>query len=179
MSFKNEYHMSRRRYIHWTTPVFYRDIAFWVFSGIFVFALAALMYFNQVGAPGRWKTLAMFMMVLSVYRVVFYKVLATDKHYRLLRQQKFNDKDWTVEIIVDDKGVKYKTNGRNASYVKWADIVSFQEAKSFFDLNDSLTQQARLDKECFTKGDADSFREYMLKEHPEIPYGPVDPKINK
>ncbi len=43
------------------------------------------------------------------------------------------------------------------------------EAKSYFDLavdNDFV----RLDKAGFTKGTPEEFKEWMLKEHPEIPY---------
>ena len=36
-----------------------------------------------------------------------------------------------------------------------------------------------LDKESFTKGDSESFKQWMLEQHPEIEYGPIDPAFDK
>ena len=36
-----------------------------------------------------------------------------------------------------------------------------------------------LDKDSFTEGDSSSFKQWMLEQHPEIEYGPIDPAFDK
>lgn len=36
-----------------------------------------------------------------------------------------------------------------------------------------------LDKKSFTKGDSETFKQWMLEQHPEIEYGPIDPAFDK
>ncbi len=179
MVFKNEYRMTRKRYVKWATPVFWKLPVFYILMVLLVFGIFCWWYFAKHNVEQRWETLAAFIVLITLYRGFLYRPLAADKQFRITRQKKYNDEDWDVAIIVNDKGIKYKTNNRVESYVKWDDIVAFKEATSFYDLVDTLGQQARLDKECFTEGDAESFKLYMETQHPDIPYSVVEPKGNR
>jgi len=180
MRFVNEYEMTRERFVKWSTSKLSRQPIFYVLMGMLAISIFAWIYFAQHDAPQRWETLAAFIALISLYRGVFYGPMAASKSYKLTIEHTYHNEPWMCKIEVAEGGIRVSANGKMHSYIKWERVSSFQEAKSFFDIKvDGDTNQARLDKESFTLGDAESFKEWMLKEHPEVPYREVDPAWNK
>ncbi len=178
--FVNEYVMDRRRYDKWATPKFWKLPIFYVWCFIFVFGVFGWIYFQRVGASARWQSIGAFLTFVAVYRGVFFRWMHADKTFRLTRVNYFNGKNWTCKTIVGEKNISLYINGKANNKVEWKDILSFEEAKTFFKLaTDEYNEGVMLDKSCFTEGDADSFKQWMLDNHPEIKYGPVAPPFNK
>ena len=178
--FVNEYVMDRRRYDKWATPKFWKLPVFYVWCFIFVAGVFGWIYFERVNAPVRWQTIGAFLTFVAVYRGVFFRWMHADKTFRLTRANYFNGKNWTCKTIVGEKNISLYINGKANNKVEWKDILRFEEAKTFFKLaTDEYNEGVMLDKACFTEGDADSFRQWMLDNHPEIKYGPVAPPFNK
>ena len=89
------------------------------------------------------------------------------KQFKMMRLQK-GKKFWNCKVIVGNT-IRLFEDGEFSNEVFFKQIKKFVEAKSYFDLavdNDFV----RLDKAGFTKGTPEEFKEWMLKEHPEIPY---------
>jgi hypothetical protein len=182
MQFGNEYEMTRKRYDMWSVPICYYTPVFWIYVVIFAVSTFALIYFKQHGVAMKWETLAAFMMFIAVYRGIAFKWMATDKQYRLTKMQVFKDKAWKCKIEVNDGGVKVMANGKTMTHLKWTQVNEFQEGKTFYDLTCTTSlgeDKARLDKNSFTKGDAESFKKYMLEQHADIPYRKVDKKWDR
>lgn len=178
--FINEYIMDRKRYDKWATPKFWKLPIFYVWCLIFIAGVFGWVYFERVNAPTRWQSIGAFLTFVAVYRGVFFRWMHADKTFRLTRANYFNGKDWTCKTIVSDKRISLYVNGKANNKVEWKDILRFEEAKSFFKLaTDEYNEGVMLDKSCFTEGDSDSFRQWMLDNHPEIKYGPVAPPFNK
>ena len=177
--FINEYEMTRGRFVKWSTPVFYKLPIFYIWCVVFVFSGIAWYYFAQHNVAVRWETLAAFMMLISFYRGFAFRFMATDKQYRLTKENMYKDVPWMCKVEVNDGGVRVSANGKIQAYVKWDRIEAFAEAKTFLDLKVKEGDQARLDKECFTKGDVESFKAWMAEKHPEIPFKEVEPRYNK
>lgn len=180
MRFVNEYEMTRERFVKWSTANLLKQPIFYVFAAMFAVSIFAWVYFAQHGAAQRWETLAAFMALISLYRGVLYGPMAASKSYKLTMEHTYKNEPWMCKVEVSDGGIRVSANGKMHAYVKWERVSSFMEAKSWFDIKvDGDSNQARLAKEAFTLGDAESFKEWMLKEHPEIPYKEVDPAWNK
>ena len=178
--FVNEYVMDRRRYDKWATPKFWKLPIFYVYCVIFAAGVFGWIYFENVNASARWQSIGAFLTFVAVYRGVFFRWMHADKTFRLTRANYFNGKNWTCKTIVGEKNISLYINGKANNKVEWKDILRFEEAKTFFKLaTDEYNEGVMLDKACFTEGDADSFRQWMLDNHPEIKYGPVAPPFNK
>lgn len=178
--FVNEYVMDRRRYDKWATPKFWKLPVFYVWCLIFVAGVFGWIYFESVNASARWQSIGAFLTFVAVYRGVFFRWMHADKTFRLTRANYFNGKNWTCKTIVGEKNISLYINGKANNKVEWKDILRFEEAKTFFKLaTDEYNEGVMLDKACFTEGDADSFRQWMLDNHPEIKYSPVAPPFNK
>lgn len=177
--FVNEYEMTRKRFIQWSTPIFYKLPIFYIYCAIIVFSVFAWWYFATNNVAVRWQTLAAFMVLISLYRGVAFRYMATDKQYRLTKENMYKNVAWMCKVEVNDGGIRVSANGKLQAYVKWERICAFEEANTFFDLKVREGDQARLDKAGFTKGDAESFKKYMLENHSEIPYGETDPRWNR
>jgi len=173
MHFINEYEMTRGRYNKWAVPKFWCLPVFYVYLAIFILSVGSWVYFNQHDVAQKWRTLCAFMCLISVYRGVAFKYMATDKQYRLTKMQVFKDKPWMCKIDVTEGGIKVGANKNKPSHIKWERVEKFVEGKSYFDFKVTTSlgsDQARLDKNCFTLGDAESFKQFVLEQHPEIPY---------
>lgn len=180
MRFVNEYEMTRERFVKWSTANIWRQPVFYILMGMFCLAIYAWIYFANHNATQRWETLAAFIALIALYRGVFYGPMAASKAYKLTMEHTYKNEPWMCKIEVADGGIRVSANGKMHSYIKWERVSSFQEAKSFFDIKvDGDSNQARLAKECFTEGDAESFKAYMLEQHSDIPYKEVDPAWNK
>ncbi len=177
--FVNEYEMTRKRFLLWSTPVCYRLPVFYIYCAIFLFSGFAWYYFDHNGAAIRWQTLAAFMMIFSFYRGVAFRYMAVDKQYRLTKLNMYKDVPWMCKVEVNDGGIRVSANGKLQAYVKWERIEAFEEADSFLDLKVKEGDQARLDKACFTKGSEEEFKAYMAEKHPDIPYRTVKPAWNR
>ena len=177
--FVNEYELTRKRFHDWSVPIFYQLPIFWIYACIFSFSGLAWIYFVQHGAPLRWQTLCAFMMLFSFYRGVAYRPMAADKYYRLTKEQIYHGEPWMCKVEVNDGGIRVSANGKLQAYVKWERIEAFIEAKSFLDLKVKEGDQARLDKNSFTKGDVESFKKYMAEKHPDIPYKEMQARYNR
>lgn len=71
-------------------------------------------------------------------------------------------------------------NGKINNKVAWSDIEKFEEARSYYKLAVADSNEGViLDKECFTKGDADSFKQWMRDSHPEVVYGSIESAFDK
>ena len=107
------------------------------------------------------------LMLISVYRSVLFRPMLAGKQFKLMRVQK-GKKFWNCKVVVGNT-IRLYEDGEFSNEVFFKQVKKFVEAKSYFDLavdNDFV----RLDKAGFTKGTPEEFKEWMLKEHPEIPY---------
>jgi len=103
-----------------------------------------------------------------------------DKTFRVMRTQYFNDKDWTCKVMIREKDISLYINNKINNHVNWEDLTKFEEAKTYYKLTSKdQIEGVMLDKESFTKGDSESFKQWMLEQHPEIEYGPIDPAFDK
>ena len=103
-----------------------------------------------------------------------------DKTFRVTRQRYFNGKDWSCKVIVGEKNISLYINGKINNKVEWSEIKKFEEAKSYYKLSaNEGNEGVMLDKSCFTEGDAESFKRWMLDKHPEIPHAPIAPPFDK
>lgn len=177
--FVNEYEMTRKRFLLWSVPKFYRIAYFYIWGAVFVFSAVAWFYFAHHDVAVRWETLAAFMCLISFYRGVAFRYMAVDKQYRLTKENMYKDVPWMCKVEVNDGGIRVSANGKLQAYVKWDRIEAFNEAESFYDLKVKDGDQARLDKESFTKGDAEGLKKYMKEKHPDIPWGIVPPAYNR
>ena len=73
--FENEYKMDIRRYQRWTTPIFYKVLSFWPWLFIFLLSTVGAIIFYKNDLPMRWKSLALMLMLISVYRSVLFRFL--------------------------------------------------------------------------------------------------------
>lgn len=178
--FVNEYVMDRRRYDKWATPKFWKLPIFYVYCVIFIAGVFGWIYFQKVDAPMRWQTIGAFLTFVAVYRGVFFQWMHADKTFRVTRETYFDGKNWTCKVIVGDKNISLYINGKANNKVDWAQIRKFEDAKTYFKLTaEEGNEGVMLDKTSFTEGDADSFRQWMLDNHPEIEYGPISPAFDK
>lgn len=177
--FVNEYEMTRKRFVSWSTPVISKLPITYIWAVIVVISAFAWWYFAHKGIEMRWQTLAAFMVLIGLYRGFAFRYMATDKQYRLTKENMYKDVPWMCKVEVNDGGIRVSANGKLQAYVKWDRIEAFEEAKSFLDLKVKEGDQARLDKESFTKGDVESFKKYMADKHPDIPFREVSPRWNK
>ena len=178
--FINEYIINRRRYDKWATPKFWKLPIFYVYCVIFVAGAFGWIYFQKADAPMRWQTVGAFLTFVAVYRGVFFKWMHADKTFRLTRETYFGGKNWTCKVIVGEKNISLYINGKVNNKVEWEQIRKFEDAKTYFKLTaQEGNEGVMLDKSCFTEGDADSFRQWMLDNHPDIEYGPIAPAFDK
>ena len=177
--FVNEYEMTRKRFVSWSTPNIFKLPITYIWTAVLLFSAFAWWYFANKDTAIRWQTLGAFMVVISVYRGYLFRFMATDKQYRLTKENMYKDVAWMCKVEVSDGGIRVSANGKLQAYVKWERIDAFEEAVTFFDLSVRDGDQARLDKACFTKGDEESFRQYMKEKHPDIPYREKDPRWSK
>lgn len=178
--FVNEYVMTRKRYDKWAVPIFWKVPMFYVYCVIFVAGAAGWIYFHAVGAELRWQSVGAFLTFVAVYRGVFFRWMHADKTFRLTRTQYFDGKDWTCKVIIGEKNISLYINGKINNKVEWDDIVKFEEAKSYYRLTtDGQNEGVMIDKECFTEGDSEHFKQWMKETHPNIEYGRVDAYLDK
>ena len=177
--FVNEYEMTRKRFLLWSVPKFYKLPIFYIWAAVFVFSAVAWAYFANHDVEVRWETLAAFMCLISLYRGVAFRYMAVDKQYRLTKENMYKDVAWMCKVEVNDGGIRVSANGKLQAYVKWDRIEAFNEAESFLDLKVKEGDQARLDKNGFTKGTVEEFKKYMAEKHPEIPAGVVPAPYNR
>ena len=171
--FINEYTMDRKRYDKWATPKFWRLRTFYLYLVLFAAGVFGWIYFDKVNVSARWQTIGAFLIFVAVYRGVFF-------HWIQARQKYFNEKYCLCKFIVRDKDISLHINGKLNNRVEWSDIKKLEEAKTYFKLTSpDGVEGVMLDKECFTEGNADSFKEWMLNVHPEIEQVPIAPAFNK
>ena len=97
--FENEYKMDIRRYQRWTTPIFYKVLSFWPWLAIFLLATVGAIIFYKNDLPMRWKSLALMLMLISVYRSVLFRPMLAGKQFKLMRVQK-GKKSWDCKVVV-------------------------------------------------------------------------------
>ena len=103
-----------------------------------------------------------------------------DKTFRVTRAQYFNGKDWTCKVMIREKDIALFINNKINNHVNWEDLTRFEEAKTYYKLTSKdQIEGVMLDKDSFTEGDSSSFKQWMLEQHPEIKYGPIDPAFDK
>lgn len=165
--FENQYTMDIKRYRRWTAPVFYKVKSFWPWMVILAIGLVGAIFFRNEDTKFNWESLGYMLVLISVYRAVFFRYMLAGKQFKMMRVQN-GVKEWQCKVCVGNT-IRLFTNGEMNNEVFWKQVEKFVEAKSYFDLkvdNDFV----RLDKNCFTKGDADSFKAWMQAEHGDIPY---------
>ena len=100
-----------------------------------------------------------------------------DCYHTMLEMARRVKEQWDCKVVVGNT-IRLFTNGEPNNEVFWKQVTKCVEAKSYFDLsvdNDFV----RLDKNGFTKGDADSFKAWVQAEHPEIPWEKELPEFDK
>ena len=177
--FVNEYEMTRKRFLQWSTPNLFKLPITYIWMVVVLLSAFAWWYFAKMGVEMRWQTLAAFMVLIALYRGFFFRYMAVDKQYRLTKMNMYKDVAWMCKVEVTEGGIRVSANGKLQAYVKWDRIESFNEANSFYDLKVKEGDQARLDKNSFTKGDAEGLKQFMKEKHPEIPWDVVPPAYNK
>ena len=178
--FVNEYVMNRKRYDKWATPKFWKLRSFYLYLAIFAAGVFGWFYFDWAGASPRWRTIGVFLVFVALYRGVFFRWMHADKTFRLTRQKYFNEKDWSCKVIVREQDISLHINGKLNNRVEWTDIQKLEEAKTYFKLTSSDgVEGVMLDKSCFTKGDADSFKEWLKDTHPEVEQTSSAPAFDK
>lgn len=177
--FVNEYEMTRKRFVSWSTPNIFKLPITYIWAAVMLLSAYAWWYFTKEGIEMRWQTLAAFMVLIAIYRGFAYRFMATDKQYRLTKKNMYPDTPWMCKVEINDGGIRVSANGKIQAYVKWDRIAAFEEAETYYDLKVKEGDQARLDKEGFTKGDCESFKKWMAENHPDLPLGPADPRWSK
>lgn len=178
--FINEYVMNRRRYDKWATPKFWKLPIFYVYCVIFAAGVFGWIYFDKVNAPARWQTVGAFLTFVAVYRGVLFNWMHADKTFRVTRVNYFNGQDWTCKVIIGEKNISLYINGKINNKVEWSEIRKLEEAKSYFKLSAKEGNEGvMIDKACFTEGDEQSFKKWMLEKHPEIEHAPIAPPFDK
>ena len=141
---------------------------------------ALQIYFHHVGASLRWQSVGATLSFIALYRGVFFKWMHADKTFRVTRTQYFNGKDWTCKVMIREKDIALFINNKINNHVNWEDLTKFEEAKTYYKLTSKdQIEGVMLDKDSFTEGDSSSFKQWMLEQHPEIKYGPIDPAFDK
>ena len=174
--FENQYVMDLKRYRRWTAPTFYKVKSFWGWVVVFIIGLVGALFFHNEDTRLNWESLGYMLMLVSVYRGVFFRYMLAGKQFKMMRVQ-FGLKQRNCKDIVGNT-IRVYTDDNLSNEVFWKQVAKFVEAKSYFDLsvdNDFV----RLDKNCFTKGTAEEFKAWMLAEHPEIPYAEELPEFDK
>lgn len=178
--FVNEYVMTRKRYDKWATPKFWKLPIFYLYLAIFIAGVFGWIYFDRVDAPARWQTIGAFLTFVAVYRGVFFQWMHADKTFRLTRQQYFGGKDWACKVILGEKNISLYINGKLNNKVEWSEIKKLEEAKTYIKLAaDVGNEGVMLDKDSFTEGDSESFKQWMHETHPQIEQGPIAPAFDK
>lgn len=180
--FENEYTMDSKRYCKWMVPICYKLPIFYVWLGVFIVSTIGLIYFktHEMVNANRWITVAVFLMFISFYRAIPRRWMVANKQYRLMKQKYFNDKDWQCKNVITNRYIELYLNGKQNNTVGWDEIKEFREAKTYFNLSTGNGREGvMLDKECFTKGNVVDFKEYMKREHSDIPYKQEEPAYNK
>lgn len=168
--FTNEYIMDRKRFLKWAVPKLYTLPIFYIYMVIFIVSIAGWYYFEQIDAPVRWKTMVSFLSFIALYRGVFFKKMAAAKQFQILKQEKYNGKNWKCKIVVENNGIRYYINSTLRKRTPWGDITKLSNTKSYLELQvNGYPDGIRLDKDCFTRGDSEAFISWMQKNHPEIP----------
>jgi len=174
--FENQYIMDIKRYRRWTAPVFYKVKSFWFWVLIFIIGMIGAIFFRNEETKLNWESLGYMLVLISVYRGVFFRYMLAGKQFKMMRVQ-YGMKEWECKLIVGNT-IRLYINGNFNNEIFWKQVEKVVEANEYFDLcvdNDF----ARLDKNCFTKGDADSFREFIKTEHSDIPYEKEKPEFDR
>ena len=141
--FENEYKMDIRRYQRWTTPIFYKVLSFWPWLFIFLLSTVGAIIFYKNDLPMRWKSLALMLMLISVYRSVLFRPMLAGKQFKLMRSQK-GKKFWNCKVVVGNT-IRLYEDGEFSNEVFFKQVKKCVEAKSYFDLAVSLYLKEELE----------------------------------
>lgn len=174
--FENEYVMDIKRYQRWTAPIVYKAKGFWFWMFIAALGTFGTIYFNIHDVEMRWQSLAMILVLIGVYRGIFFRWMLAGKQFKLMRAHS-GMKKWDSKIIVGNT-IRIFINGEPNNEIFWKQVELFVEAKSYFDLKVD-NDFTRLDKACFTKGTPEQFKAWMFTEHSDIPYSREKPEFDR
>lgn len=178
--FENEYIMDAKRFSKWTVPKFWCLPIFYIDLFIVVAGIVGLWYFSNIVASNRWRTLSIFLIFIGIYRGFLFRWMISNKQYRVMKDKYFDNKPWKVTIYVNKNSVEQSLNGKFNSKTEWEKFKYLVEAKSFFTLKlEDGDKGMKLDKDSFTKGDAESFKDYVLSEQKHIIYQKEAPMFDK
>lgn len=174
--FQNEYRMDLKRYQRWTCPIATKAKGFWIWLAVTVLALPTALWLYAVDARQGFKNTALLLTVAGVYRAFLFRPMYANKQFRLLSRQ-LGKQSWMTRVVIDDT-LRLYVDGELNNEVEWSQVKALAEAKSYFDLEVG-DDYLRLDKACFTEGDAESFRAFMTERHPEIPHQEEKAEFNR
>ena len=180
--FVNEYEMTHKRYIKWMTAKFYKLPIFYIYVFVFILSAIAFWYFGKLKFDGfgRWQTLCVCLMFVSVYRGIFFRYLHASKSYRIKKSEAFGKNKWMCKVVIDLNHIEVFTNDEFKYRVHFDDVVSIVEAKSYATLKTrDETNSVRIDKESFTKGDYESFVKFIRGNKPNIKFEKENPSFDK
>lgn len=167
--FRNEYEMTLSRYRKWLCPPVYKVKGFWFWTVMTVISCGVLVYARKNGLPIRIQSLSALILLCSVYRGFFFRAMYVDKQFRVMCMDygKTETHSWKNTIEVDENGIRTFMDGAPMANVTWDRVQNLTLAEEYVDLE---VDQAfiRLDKACFTVGDAESFLAWMDEHHPEL-----------
>ena len=174
--FQNEYCMDINRYRHWTCPILTKAKGFRFWLLLILVGLPSACVFYAIDARQSFKTTALLITLVGVYRGFLFRPMYANKQFRLMAAQ-FDKKSWMTKIVIGDT-LRLYVDGELNNEVQWGQVKTLVEARSYFDLEVG-GDYLRLDKASFTKGDAESFLAYMKECHPEIPHQEEKPEFNR
>lgn len=178
--FENEYIMDAKRYAKWTVPKFWCLPIFYLDLLIIVVGIIGTWYFSNIMVSNRWRTLSIFLIFIGIYRGFFFRWMASNKQYRVMKDKYFDNKPWKVTIYVNKNSVEQNLNGKFNSKTEWSKFKYLIEAKTSFTLQlDDNENGMKLDKDSFTKGDSESFKNYILTEQKHIIYKKESEMLDK
>lgn len=167
--FENEYIMDSKRFCKWALPKFWLLPVFYIDLFIVLVGIVGLWYFSNIAALNRWRTLSIFLIFIGIYRAFLFRWLSAIKQYRVTKDKFFDNKPWKVTICANKNSVEQSINGKFSSKTEWEKFKYLIEAKSSFTLAlDDTGKGMKLDKDSFTKGDANSFKNFVLTEQKHI-----------
>lgn len=179
--FINEYEITWKKYIKWVVPKFYMLWTFYIYLLIIIVAIFSLRFFDYYGIGFRWKTLAIFMIFIAIYRSIFFKYLHAIKQFKIMKMQQFmHGEKWICKIIIDDKFITLYLNDKQNNQITFDKIKKISISKSFIALKtENENEKIMLDKKSFIKGNAEDFINDMKIKHSNILIEKENNKYNR
>ena len=178
--FQNEYEMTDERYLKYMLPIFYKEKSFIIYVVVSVLAFIAFIYLDFVVHNYKMGLFALSLIFISVYITMFRKYITVNRQYKIIKHNELNDKPWMCKYNISNDGIDIYVNREKNNYIPWGRIKKWTEAKSYIALRwGQYLDAIILDKASFVEGTLDEFKDYMKREHDDIPFENEDPAFDR